>query len=177
MPEIPQPQSFVGRRLYLRTLTPDDATAAYCSWLNDPAVNHYLTTKHCTIPELKEYIKSRNSQLNAIFYGIFLNGADKHIGTIKLQDIGTRNDLAILIGDKRSWGQGYAGEAMQLLIDYGFRILGLRQITLGVIGQNLSAIKAYTKLGFKEVNREYGTERFGNEVLDQVSMVLTRPSP
>lgn len=162
-------------RLYLRMLSETDATATYAGWLNDPEVNRFLATKHATIPELQEYIRIKNSKDDTLLFGIFLNEGDKHIGTIKLEPIEPtqkRATIAIMIGDKDHWGKGLAMEAMQLLMDYSFKELGVREMHLGVIGQNTSAIKVYKKLGFIEVQRKLHSVQYGNEVFDQVEMIL-----
>ena len=47
--------------------------------------------------------------------------SNKHIGTIKLEpiDLETKKAvIAIMVGDKKSWGNGYGGEAMKILLEY-----------------------------------------------------------
>jgi RimJ/RimL family protein N-acetyltransferase len=154
-----------------------NATAEYCGWLNDPEVNRYLATKSATLDELKSYIKQKEEQKDALFFGIFNNDNDEHIGTIKLEPIDLEKNMAtiaIMIGNKDYWGRGIAGEAMKLLIEYCFNDLKLNEVNLGVIGQNHSAIKAYLKLGFKEVKREYNKINQDGKLFDQVTMVLKK---
>ena len=166
-----------GRRIYLRPMTEKDATDVYTSWLNDPEVNKYLTTKSATVEELREYIAKKNMQADTKLFGIFLKENSVHIGTVKLEPIDTPNKKAtigILIGDKNYWGKGYAGEAMQLLIKYCFENLHMEEVNLGVLAQNTAAMRAYEKLGFKEAKRELGVVHYPNGVFDQVTMVLKK---
>ena len=51
------------------------------------------------------------------------------------------------------WGKGYGKEAFGLLIDYGFRLLNLNSIMLGVMEFNQAAHQSYQTLGFKEIGR------------------------
>ena len=81
---------------------------------------------------------------------------DKHIGNIKIDPVDTKKmtgEYGILIGDKNSWGKGYAIESSKIVIDYCFNDLGLKKIELGVVSSNIKAINLYKKLGFKEYKR------------------------
>jgi len=59
--------------------------------------------------------------------------------------------LGIIIGEKSYWGQGYGEEAVRLTLDYGFNVLNLNSVELGVYAFNLRAIRCYEKVGFKRV--------------------------
>ncbi|MBT5638712.1 MAG: GNAT family N-acetyltransferase [Candidatus Peribacter sp.] len=171
-------ESFTGERLILRTMTEGDATQTYAEWINNPEVNLYLETKSATIEELIAYIEQKDAKDDTLFFGIFLKEEGTHIGTIKLEPIEPEEKkatIAIMIGDKEQWGKGYAGESMQLLINWCFDDLGFEKIELGAIGKNTAAIHAYEKLGFAEVRREVGSVQYGDEVHDHVLMELKRP--
>lgn len=168
-------ETLTGARIYVRKMSERDATGEYASWLNDPEVNRYLETKSATIAELKKYIAGKNAQKDTELYGIFLCDGDRHIGTVKLEPIDfvtKRATVGIMIGDKREWGKGLAGEAIQLLIDYCFTKLKMKELIMGVLAQNAAAIRAYKKVGFKEVKREIGAVIYPNGTFDQVTMSL-----
>lgn len=165
-----------GERVYLRALHREDVSDEYARWLNDPEVNKYLATKSADKPSLIEYVNKKNEQSDALFLGIFLRQSSKHIGTIKLEPIDSVNYkaiIAIMVGDKQSWGKGYGGEAMKILMAYAQKELNIRLIELGVVGENTTAIAAYNKLGFVEVNREYKAVQYGEYLYDQVTMTLS----
>ena len=141
-----------GTRIYLKNLVEVNASEKYCSWINDDIVNKYLESKRITIEELSEYIKTKNNDPNCLFLGIFLKHNDTHIGNIKLEPINFIDKIAtlgILIGDKGVWSKGFGTEALELLINYALNSLKLDEINLGVYKQNVAAIKAYEKSGFK----------------------------
>ncbi|MCO6452231.1 MAG: GNAT family N-acetyltransferase [Caldilineales bacterium] len=70
-----------------------------------------------------------------------------------LDVVARRAELGITIGDKDYWGQGYGREAVQLLVDYGFRHHNLRRIWLEVHARNQRAFRAYLACGFVEEGR------------------------
>lgn len=74
------------------------------------------------------------------------------IGTCQIHDINWRNrsaEIGIMIGEKSYWDQGYGTEAMQLMVDHGFKTLNLHRIWLQVFAKNKRGIRAYEKAGFK----------------------------
>ena len=57
-------------------------------------------------------------------------------------------DLFIAIGEDDYRGKGIGKIAMEWIIDYGFKKIKLQKINLGVIKDNLPAVKLYQSLGF-----------------------------
>ena len=70
-----------------------------------------------------------------------------------LHPVAHRMELGITIGDQNYWGKGYGSEAVQLLVDYGFRHHNLHRIFLEVHARNERAIRAYQACGFVEEGR------------------------
>ena len=70
-----------------------------------------------------------------------------------LHPVAHRMELGITIGDQAYWGKGYGREAVQLLVDYGFRHHNLHRIFLEVHARNERAIRAYQACGFVEEGR------------------------
>ncbi len=133
-------------------MSKDFITQSYLSWLNDETVCKYLET---TIPYSREALEAFISLMisnNVYFWAICLKETEKHIGNIKIDPINKKNktgEYGILMGDKDSWGKGYAKEASNAIIDFCFTKLNLRKITLGVIENNIAAVKLYLSIGFK----------------------------
>ena len=82
--------------------------------------------------------------------------------------------LGITIGDKAYWGQGYGREALQLLLDYAFRLRNLRRVWLTVNGRNERAIRAYRACGFVEEGRQREHVWSDGAYDDLVYMAVTR---
>lgn len=173
------PQRLQGHRIYLRTLTENEATEEYASWLNDPIVNRYLETRHITIPELQQYIQDKNASLNAQLFGIFWAEHGTHIGNVKLEPIDyekQESTMGILIGDRNYWGRGVATEATNLIVHYAFKELGMHEVNLGVIIDNKAAIHVYEKCGFVIDRVERGAVRHGSISYDKIVMRIRKNS-
>jgi len=138
-------------RLLLKPMDTKFISPAYLQWMNDQEVCKFLET---TIPyseiELQEFVKLMVSK-KILFWAITLKHDGTHIGNIKIDPINYKHQIGeygILMGDKNNWGKGYAKEASQALISYCFETINLRKITLGVIKDNVVAVKLYESLGF-----------------------------
>lgn len=141
-----------GQRVYLRELTPDDASPQYLSWLNNAEITKYLSQKPgLTKDGLRRYIEEQCSHPSSLLLGIFLISGDCHIGNIRMHKIdfhyGTA-EIGILVGDQETQGRGIGYESLFLLFKFAFDAVGLRRLTLGAIDGNVRAIRLYEKLGF-----------------------------
>ena len=76
-------------------------------------------------------------------------------------------ELGITIGDKSYWGQGYGREAINLLLDYAFRLRNVRKVWLTVNGSNERAVHAYRACGFVEEGR-WRAHVWGNGAYDDL---------
>lgn len=79
-------------------------------------------------------------------------------------------ELAISILDPAYVGQGYGREAINLLLDWGFRIQGWRRIWLDALAINERAIKAYRACGFAEEGRLRQHDWYNGAYVDVVIM-------
>lgn len=141
-------------RLILKPVGLEHCTPAYVSWLNDAATTKYLETGRTktTIEDLKTFIESIDHS-KQVFLAIHDKSTQKHIGNIKLHNLlaeHARVDYGILMGDKLSWGKGYAKEASIGIINHAFNKMNVRRIVLGVLDANESAVHLYRKLGFTQ---------------------------
>lgn len=89
-------------------------------------------------------------------------------------EYGLTGELGIAIGDKAYWGRGYGRDAIRVLLDYAFRLRGLRRVYLTVNGNNRRAIKAYAACGFVEEGRLRSHVWSNGEYLDLVYMGILR---
>ena len=70
------------------------------------------------------------------------------------------------------WGQGYAREALSLVLDRGFRVHGLEKVEADVDPRNVSSLKLLQRLGFKETGRKERTWLIGDQWCDSVYLAL-----
>jgi [ribosomal protein S5]-alanine N-acetyltransferase len=163
----------IGDRIYLRILRKNDASDKYAGWLNDPEVNKFLSTKQVTLKELEDYIEEKFVSDACLFFGIFLKDGDEHIGNVKLEPIDSiKNEttMGIMIGQKKYWGKGIGEEVVNLLFDFAVKKLGIKKMKLGVVSENLAAIRLYEKCGFKIVKVDSQAVNSGGLLHDQVWM-------
>lgn len=127
----------------------------YLSWMRDIDVTKYMETgsRFYSQEMLEEYLQ--NIETNKIYsWAIVLKSNKSHIGNIKIDPIDKENlsgEYGIMIGDKTTWGNGYAKEASIEVFKYCFKNLLLKKISLGVRKNNRGAIKLYQNLGFVEI--------------------------
>lgn len=157
--------------LLLRTLHAADASKAYLSWLSDPEVIQFLEvrfSKAQELDDLADYVSRVNASPDNLMLGIFLKSDESHIGNIKLGPIvaeHSRAEIGFLIGDKASWGKGYAPEAIRAVSHYGLDVLGLAKITAGCYETNVGSSKALLKAGFThEATRPFHSVSGGRRV-------------
>jgi RimJ/RimL family protein N-acetyltransferase len=94
-----------------------------------------------------EMIFSDNNFLFAIIEKSTMN----HIGNIKIGPINKFHnfaDISYFIGDRDSWGRGYATEAVKALTEYSFKNLGLELIIAGVYQSNIGSQHVLKKAGY-----------------------------
>lgn len=151
------------------TIRPLQEEDAYTSvkWRNDPEVFKYTGSTYAheiTIESELTWIRKVIADPNDYRCAIIANGV--YVGNIYLTDInGEAAHYHIFIGNKSFWGKGVAKMASKLIIEYGFKELQLKQITLRVKKANKPAYQLYRALGFKEVesNNEWTTMQITKE--------------
>lgn len=142
--------------IYLRPLREEDAAISY-KWRNDPEVWKYTGSKpdkEITYEIEKSWIEKKLKNANEIRYAICLLSSDEYIGNVQLTDIHSDSaEFHIFIGNKKYWGKGIGKSATRKMIEIGFNEMNLKTIYLEVNENNVAAIRAYEKIGFKIKNR------------------------
>ena len=149
-------KKIIGDRIYLSPKsTYDGDIEKFTEWMNDFEITDYIgrTSEIVTLMGEKEYLEniSKNRE-NKNFNIIDLNN-DNLIGTIDLSKFNWVERSAVLgifIGDKEFRNNGYGTEAINLLLEYGFKYLNLHSIRLNLISINERAHRCYLKCGFKD---------------------------
>lgn len=139
----------------LRPLEPEDLELLY-KWENDAS----LWTLGGTVSPysyyiLKEYISESHKNIyeqKQQRLMITLNGNGQTVGMIDLYDFEPHNSRAgvgILI-DSNFQGKGYAGNAVNLIINYAFSFLKLHQLYVHIPIENTPSRKLFSSCGFKD---------------------------
>lgn len=139
-------------------LTPLREEHAYTSfqWRNNPKIWEFTENRPDKIitPEIEHaWIVEVLQRHNEKRFAILVDSV--YVGNVQLTSI-TESDAEfhIFIGDANYWGKGIATQATQQLLSIAFIQLGLKTVYLWVRQENLAALRAYSKVGFKKSEHE-----------------------
>ena len=138
-------------KILIRHLRAEDANDNYLKMITN--ANKYILSKDKikNFFHLRKYIFLKNYSVNQLLFGIFVQ--NKHVGNIKF-DILTQGKaiLGIFIGNKNYQGNNLFGIVLKILEPKLKNIFKINTLYLGVNKNNLPAIKAFKKSGFKIYN-------------------------
>jgi RimJ/RimL family protein N-acetyltransferase len=145
-----------GRLVRLRPLELNDASR-FTRWFNDQEVAGFLIADRYPITRLQEerFIREHASvsYANGVIFAMEKRGDSKHIGWCGLFNVQAENrqaELAVGIGEKEFWSQGYGGDAVTALLDFGFCKMNLHRGWLTTVEYNTRDIACYRRCGFIE---------------------------
>jgi len=145
-----------NEKVRLRPLEPDDIELLY-QWENDPKVwKVSYTQAPYSKYVLSLYIQNSDKDIYAARQlRLMVEAIDSGecVGAIDLFDFEPyhlRAGLGILIYRESDRGKGYGKAALQLMMTYGFEVLGLKQIYANVAASNTPSIYLFRQLGFIE---------------------------
>ena len=148
-----------GERILLRAMEPSDIDNLYM-WENDPE-NWFVSqtrapySKHILSQFIEESHKDiyeiRQMRLMIVLKNT--SGIEQlEVGAIDLFDFDPfhrRAGIGILVARKEIRRQGIASEALALLIDYSFKVLGLHQLYCNIAKGNEASCNLFIKSGFE----------------------------
>lgn len=103
--------------------------------------------------------------------------AGQLVGACSLQHIDLRNrhaELGIFMASREARGQGYGAEAVHLLLKYGFEVVRLDKIHLGVYDFNEAGLRLYERIGFRYEGRLRQMIYYEGRYWDEWSMGILR---
>ncbi|MGL4739907.1 MAG: GNAT family N-acetyltransferase [Sarcina sp.] len=146
---------FDGTKVILREYKASDVVIAH-RYINDYSIARTLTEEAIfpiSIDEEEEFINNNKSNEKMTYnFAIEDLETSEYIGGCGINSTDLKNricTIGIFIGDMDYWGQGYATDALEILINFIFNELNLEKIKLTVYDFNTRAIKLYEHLGFK----------------------------
>lgn len=147
--------------LILRETKLSDASTVLQIFADEAVTKYHDLEPLTSIEQAKFLVERRGARFKnrqGIRWGIALKTDDKIIGSC---GYGIRDEFIAEIGyelAKAHWGRGIMTEALDSIIDWGFRSLELNRIEALVMVNNIASIQLLKKLGFFEEGllREYG---------------------
>ena len=123
------------------------------TWVNNKEViGRFAKFDHVVSKEeAKEFINKINASPNDLSFTIETKDKE-YLGNIGIHEINWSKKtgrLAVIIGNKKHWGEGYAQEAILRILEVAFKKYGFNKIWLKVFEQNEKARHVYEKCGFK----------------------------
>lgn len=145
----------VGQDVRLRAVNRDDLPR-FVEWFSDPEVRRYLDMylPFSLAQEERwfENLLERMEKHETVMFTIEVEEDDARIGNISLFDINWKDrhaELGITIGDKAYWNRGYGTDAIRTMLELAFNEMNLHRVLLRVHADNVRAITAYQKAGFR----------------------------
>lgn len=144
-----------GDKIVLRVFRPGDADTLWVSMENEEFNKLTGTHGNFTREQIDAYIArqiARDDDSRASFVIALPEDEMQALGEVVINEIDPDNhsaNIRIAMFSDEHINKGYGTEAMRLMVDYGFKHLGLHRISLGVYAFNPRAIRAYEKVGFK----------------------------
>lgn len=104
----------------------------------------------------------------------------EYVGEVVLNELDVFNhsmNFRILLATPDLVGQGYGTEATNAAVQYGFQVVGLHRIRLGVYAFNPRARRVYEKCGFSFEGTERDALCWEGQWVDQFLMSILRSDP
>lgn len=150
----------------------------YRRWMNDLEVAltlSILPRLPMTDEDELDWVDAVRRDTRSRVFTVYERPDDRPIGNIGLHEIDFHSgtaEVGLVIGERSVWGRGYATEALSLLLDYAFTVLGLNQVWLRYVAMNERARQVYDRVGFREAGRLREAVRVGQRRYDLVLMDL-----
>ncbi len=152
---------FSTKRLRFREVRTEDVQEIMKNWNNYNIRRNLGQVLFPTSKEQEEeWVKETWSDAkkgSAFTFAIEIKKTKELIGTIslfKINKVSRHAELGIAIYSSKHHGKGYGTEAMKFILQYGFQVLNLETIHLGVCEFNKPARHVYEKVGFKKQGRK-----------------------
>ena len=152
---MPDPHSITTDRLFLTPFAPEHADDLL-AMNSDPDVMRYLgdIQTRADVDTSIERVRTRWEKSGYSWWTIFLKDTDTMIGSACLQNLAHKDDAPLEIGWRLKTahhGKGYATEAGQAAMDFGFNTIGVDYLCAVTNPDNLASQKVMQRLGMHYV--------------------------
>jgi RimJ/RimL family protein N-acetyltransferase len=174
---------FEGRRIRLVAPDPERDAETLSRWTHDPDYLQLVDAepvRPSTPEQMKEKIESARKKMggNQFEFVIRTRADDRPIGSVRLFAILWPHGVArlqLVIGDPVDRRQGYASEALELILRFAFDELNLHRVAAATPEHNQAALRLIKAGGFvQEVRQREAIHRDGGRC-DLFHLALLRP--
>ena len=167
-----------GQKTWIRPLEEDDIDLLY-QWYNDQEVNLWSSGAwplNTLLSKDQIAVKFLDGSPDTYRYAI-LDENNLLIGTTGFKEVNIpcqSATLYVVIGNKAYWSHGYGTDALITFVRFLFTQWNFHRISLDTWDENLRAIKAYEKVGFKIEGRQREARFVLGNYHDAILMGLLR---
>jgi RimJ/RimL family protein N-acetyltransferase len=165
-------------RLKLRELTEEDLQAVH-DYASDPEVVRYMPFGPNTMEDTKNFLDGAISRQTEeprtdIGLGIELREDGRLIGACRINKTSEIEAHVGYILNRGYWGHGYASEAAEALVRFGFTEMGVRRIYADCHPDNVASIRVLEKIGMTLEGRRREYMMFHGEFCDTLLFAMLR---
>ena len=126
-------------------------------WMNNIEISKNLVYNFWNVwhkEDEEDFYEEQRKSKDCTMFSIYLNKEKKVIWNISLNKINKfyrNSELWVSIFEEDKLGKWYWSEAIRLVLNYAFEIIGLHKVYLNFVAFNERWKKAYEKVWFKEV--------------------------
>ncbi len=158
----------VTARLKLRPAVPADLDAVHRILRDARAMTYWSTPPHDSLDQSREWLAAwiANDPADGEDFIVELDG--EVIGKVGLY----RFPVIGFIFRPEYWGQGFAAEALRVVLDRAFAVHALPAVVADVDPRNLACLRLLDRLGFEETGRRQRSWLVGDQWCDSVDLQL-----
>lgn len=162
----------ISERLIIRKYCLEDAEYVH-NVINNKKISSYMPMIPYPYPRETvdwwiNFVNNRIDNKTAYEFGIFIRENQQYIGNCELR-LSKGNKKIAYIGyfiDSLLWGNGYASEAVNMMLNFGFNNLLLDKILGNCLSNNMASIKVLEKVGFEFINKKEEYIRSWDKVVE-----------
>ena len=136
-------------RLVIRPLTAADAEQMFEQWIDPANERMHFASEPPSDEQVRRWIESA--------WGVWERETGELVGDCSLSFDDGFQEWELSYGVRRDrWGRGYATEAGEACVQYGFDVLGVEKIVADVDPKNPASVHVLEKLGFRHTGKVAG---------------------
>lgn len=162
-----------SERLLLRPITKEDTDLVLSFRNADYVKNNFFYRKSITKEEHFRFYEDKCEKGLVFYFLVYEKESRTPIGCVYMQHYDEETDsieTGLFFCEKTPQKKGYATEAYTLMIDYAFRVMGIRRLVAKVISTNDASIKLHKRCGYLEEQRTFETIYPTGEKVEAVTL-------
>lgn len=169
----------VGKSVYLRHPTREDAEGAWHEWISDEDTTKYLVDRYWpNSPEQQmAFFESLHTSRDRLVLSVVDRETDTHIGVCNLSLMNWAHkycNMSLIMGAKEFRKGAHAFEACALLTKAAFVRLNMENVTAAYASGNELIDKVLKVLGYEPAGRYPGLYRIDGVPQDSVMVIMSR---